>query len=143
MICAETNEVGLKQLDFLHSILARFFNEEWRLIMKLIKNALFVAGTVLCLSVPVAADSVTPGCNSNFYLQYGSGSTYCHHASRYASISGTCNNPRAVLGVQIYQGSSVVRSQSTNSVANIASASYTIQAGYSHSYRANSALMSR
>ncbi|GEM_PF-3390184 len=112
-------------------------------IMKKFKAAIF---TVLCLltaTIPVAADSITPGHNTSFRLAYGSGYTSCVDSTGSYLISATANSPQAFVGVEIYTFDSRVAWDSSSSYSQTAVASYHPRQSVPHSFKANSALMAR
>lgn len=111
--------------------------------MKKLKAAIF---TVLCLltaTIPVAADSITPGHTTSFRLAYGSGYTTCLDSTGSYFISATANSLQAFVGVEIYAFNSRVAWGSSSSYYQTASTQYRPGQSVPHYYKANSALMAR
>lgn len=120
--------------------------KEKRMKMKkyyMICSFLFALGFVTITAH--AMDSVNPGHNSNFYLQYGSGSTLCTDTSSAHSYwtSGNALNTRDTrLAVYVTDSSGTVKaSSSSSSYSTWAGAQWTRSQATSHGHRATSGLI--
>ena len=93
-------------------------------------------------AVPVLADTVYPGANSNFTLQYGSGSTSCNSSRTNYFISGNAYNSNCYLGVEIYNPAGRA-AYGYNEIGTYAGAIYRPGLSLNCTFKANSALKSR
>lgn len=115
----------------------------------MLKKSMMVFLILLMTSsvVVVLADTLYPNHNSNFYLNYGSGSTLCSDTSTahsYFTYGDAINTSNARLSVYILNSSgTVVASDTSNSSTTYASAWWTRSSTTSHGHRATSTLIGR
>lgn len=102
---------------------------------------------LLTTTVVSAFDTVHPGHNSDFYLDYGSGYTLCVDTSSshsYLTYARAHNTQDTRVAVYVLNSSgTVVASANSNEILSFADAWWTRDSATSHGHRATSALIAR